>query len=550
MTEKKSYSELFGADNGESQSGDHQEQSAAPQGPVNSDTGVQGPGPAREQMNGEQASRSRTVISGYEETRFEERKILTIRDLLYIFFKHIRSIVVITAICLVTATVYSFSVTPLFRAETKILVKLGREGLSDLNEYSRNINILYQKRNQDVNNELEVFKGDELSRMVYEDLKEHLQDDGSAKPSFISRIFTSVKARLVGKPLSREEIIILFLRNSLRVEFLAETDILKLSFSSANPEFAAIAANAYADAFIRLRTKIYETTKSYRFYIDQIKIYQDKVDELVEQEKMFSRKWQISNIDAEKELILEERRIIEADYLLVKQDYNRLQILLNRLTDVFENSDEWVETPKMSNNEMVDRQAYLQDVDRQFFTLQLDRSRMSKKFTDSSREIRHLDASIKKLRGQKFLSLKNILDMTMQVKEKEIEVFEAELARKNKRLNELIQATYVLQQILIEKDIALKTLVNYSNKAENLRIYDDLDKNKITSLRTMNTALVPLQPYFPKKSLILITATFLGVFLSFGLSAIKEFFTHVFRDGQDVENILKVPLLMSISYKD
>ena len=96
----------------------------------------------------------------------------------------------------------------------------------------------------------------------------------------------------------------------------------------------------------------------------------------------------------------------------------------------------------------------------------------------------------------------------------------------------------------------MDTLVNYSNKAENLRIYDDLDKNKITSLRTMNTALVPLQPYFPKKGLILLTAAFFGVFLSFGLSAVKEFFTHVFRDGQDIEKILKVPLLMSINYKD
>ena len=419
MSDKRSYSEIFGADQ---ETGPEVYRSTPPpeQAPPESQTSEKG----RTGREGTPAQRLRAVIPGYEETRFEERKILTIRDLLYIFFKHVKSIVVITAVCLVTAVIYSFSVTPLYRAETKILVKLGREGLADLNEYSRNINILYQKRNQDVNNELEVFKGDELSRMVYEDLKPHLQDDGTGDPGFISRFISSLKSRLGGKSLSREEIMIIFLQRSLSVEFLAETDILKLSFSSANPEFAALAANAYADAFIRLRTKIYETTKSHRFYIDQIEIYQQKVDELVEKEKIFSSKWQISNLDAEKDLILQERQALETEYLNVQQDNNRLTVLHERLTDVYENTEEWIETPKMSNNEMVDRQAYLQDIDRQYFTLKLDRSRLSKKFTDQSREITHLDASIVKLRDQKYLSLKNILEMSMSVKKKEIEVFE------------------------------------------------------------------------------------------------------------------------------
>ncbi|MBU1565050.1 MAG: hypothetical protein KJ630_05405 [Proteobacteria bacterium] len=552
MSEKKSYSELFhaGIDPMASPGSASIEDSPGikKQQKIDQNSGLDATIQAKEER-----PRHTAIIPGYEKDRIKERKILTLRDLLYIFFKHLQSITIVTVVCFVAAGAYSLIATPLYKSDTKILVRLGREKLSDLSEYSRNVSVLYQERNQDVNNELEVFKGDELSRMVYEDLKAHFEQTEKVignSGGRLSTFFARISAILTGSKLSREDEIILFLKDSLQVEFLAETDILRLTFSSPDPEFAATAANAYANAFVRLRTTIYEKKNSYNFYLEQMALSQQKVDDLVAEQTAFSRKWQISEIEKEKELILQHRENLEAESLRVQQDYNQTIALLAGIKKMYDTPGDWIETPKMSENEMVDRQGYLQDVDRQYFTLKLERSRLSSQFTEKSREIQQIDSSIAQLRKQKYLSLMNILELARTAREPIVKGLASEIERKNKRINDLIQATFIDQNFKANKALALDILANYTKKAEDLRIYDDLDKKRITSLSTINTAITPLQPYFPQKQLILLTATFFGVFLSFGLSAVKEFFTHVFRDGQDIESILKTPLLMSIGYRE
>lgn len=552
MSEKMSHSELFQAGMKPlySQSFMSAEESSDIPPPRE---GNDAPRPAETPHKTPARPRHGGLIPGYEHDRIKERNILTLRDLLYIFFKHVESILVVTAICVVTACAYAFSVTPLYTADTKIIIKIGREKLSDVTEYSRNVNLFYQERNQDVNNALEIFKSDELSRMVYEELKEYFAEEKEAaeKKGWLGKIFSGLKSALgiTSSGLTYEDKIILYLQDSLKVEFLAETDILRLSFQSADPEFAALAANTYADAFSRLRTKIFETKKSHIFYMDQIALYKKMVDDLTEEEKIYSQKWQISTLDKEKELLLQNKESLEIDRFKAQQDYERTGALLASIQTMYNSPESWIETPKMSENEMVDRQGYLQDVDRQFFTLKLERSRLSGQFTDKAREIQQIDANIAQLRKQKYLSLVSILELTRRALEPSIKKLGEEIDKKNKRINELIQAAFVLEQMKLKRDAAVGTFLNYTKRGEDLRIYDDLDKRQITSLNTINTAVPPLEPDFPQKGLIIITATFFGVFLSFGLSAVKEFFTHVFRDGQDVERILQIPLLMSIGHR-
>lgn len=551
MSEKKSNSELFQADTKPLYS--HSFMSPESNPDINRRR-EEHEDPSLEKANQKAQERPRHegIIPGYEKDRIKERKILTLRDLLYIFFKHLQSIIVITAICVITAGLYAFSVTPLYKADTKIIIKIGREKLGDVNEYSRNVNLFYQERNQDVNNSLEMFKSDELSRMVYEDLKDHFNKEEA--PSRIKGglgvLVSRLKSGLTSSKLTREDKIVLDLKSSLKVEFLAETDILRLSFQAPDPDFAALAANTYANAFLRLRTKIFETKKSHMFYIDQIALYKTMVDDVTEEQKNYSQKWQISALEKEKELLLQHRESLEADRLKAQQDYNRSTALLASVQAMYNTPETWIETPKMSENEMVDRQGYLADVDRQFFTLKLERSRLSGQFTDKAREIQQIDANIAQLRKQKYLSLVSILGLTRSALEPSLKKLTEEIDRKNDRINELIQAAFILDQMKLKRDVAVGTFLNYTKKGEDLRIYDDLDKRQITSLNTINTAVAPLEPDFPKKGLIMLTATFFGIFLSFGLSAVKEFFTHVFRDGQDVERILGIPLLISIGYRE
>lgn len=481
-----------------------------------------------------------------------ERKILSLRDLLYIFFKHLRAIIIITLVAIILSSLFAFTTTPLYTSDIKLLVQIGREKFAELEETNKNVNysVLFQERRQNINNEIQIFKEDNLTRRIYPDLKEWLKARGAFSGLQIKNALSSLKEQLkilIGqKPLTFDESLMIKIKNSLRVEFLPESDILRLSFTWKDPEFAAVAVKIYASEFLKARAEVFQAQKSYRFYKEQIALYQQKFNEVTSTLKKFSAKWDLTNIELEKELVLKSKDELETRKNEHKNKIKKLSVYLTELKRMYDDPESWIETPQLSEFEMIDKQAYLQDIDRQFFTLKLEKDQMLASFTHKSREIRDLKRNIQNLKKRKYLSLKNILEGRVNALKEVGDTITAEILEKKKRISILNQAEFIYSELKLRKKVAQENLLMYTSKAESLRIYDDRDKRLISSIKIMNDPLPPLLPSYPKKMLIIITSGFLGLFISFGFAAVSEFFSHVFRDERDVEVILGLPLLMSI----
>jgi uncharacterized protein involved in exopolysaccharide biosynthesis len=492
------------------------------------------------------------------------KKKIALRDIAYALFKNKKIIALIFSTSVIAAGCYCLIATPKYKAETKLMVKIGREKFSALEDYSKeNFNVLFQERSQNINNEIEILKSQDLSIRVYPRLKEWVDQNTSLKDQNVLNIVRSIVSRVAGavqkiitapfemlglvNKLTDDQKAMLDFMAALRVDFLEDTDILVLSFTCPNPQFAAFAVNMYASEFLQMRTEVYQQKDSYDFYIDQINLYNKKLDDAEGELQKFLSENAITNIDVQKDLLLRSLDAIEKDHMQAAVRRHQAEALLNEIKRMYAVPDAWVETPDMGSSN-VDKQAYLAELDRSYFALKIERDRLLSLYTPRSHEIKKIDTQLNNLRRQKAESLINIFSVDVVNARSKEEILFRDLTEMRLRLVKINENTYTLRKLERAEEISKHTLLSYKKKAEDLRIYDDLDKRKITSVKIINPAVVPLQPVYPKKTLIVGIAAFLGFFLSFGFSAFYEFFNHTFKDAGEVSEELNTPLLLTVHY--
>jgi uncharacterized protein involved in exopolysaccharide biosynthesis len=407
--------------------------------------------------------------------------------------------------------------------------------------------------------------------------------------------------------LSDDESLLRLIRNSLAVEAIEDTDIIQISFGWTDPEFAALAVNTFADEFITQHVRVHQNIKSGSFYRDQIDSYKRILDEAEKKLSMFMSEIKVTNIELEKEILLTSASDIEAQlrkinlrieenralkdgvavalkpkpafytvqrgdtlhsiatrlgtrfeqlaslngipppYRISQEQRLRIQLTDNptdSLTPVptSESMSEWIQTPEYGDGVSTD----LSELDRQYLSLVAQRAQLATTHTPESTEMVQIAERMEELRQQKARNLVSYFSQNMQAKIKEKKVIAKQLNDKKERLNVLSSQTARLDELERSRDIAAESYLAYRKKAEELRISDELNAQKISGVRVVNAAVPPTTPTYPRRSLILSLAGLFGLFLGMGYSSISEYFNHTFREPEDIERLLGTRLLMTV----
>jgi len=292
-------------------------------------------------------------------------------------------------------------------------------------------------------------------------------------------------------------------------------------------------------------TLVYETQRSHKFYVDQIELYEKKLKEAEDALQNFLTTTNIANITLQKELLVRNLADLNNKLNLVVVEQQQAVTKVNKIKEMMKTKEGWIETPEFGSH-LADKQAYLRTLDDSYFRLKIERDRLLKIYTPQSNEIKAIDYQLANLRKQKAESLLNIANMELSLVTNRKNSLMQEIAAENKKLEEINSKTIELAQLERQKELIEQTYKTYKKKAEELRISDDLDKSRISSIKIATPAIPPLAPIHPKKGFIIGSSAILGLFLSFGFSAVREFFNHTFRDDDDVASVLGVPLLVSV----
>lgn len=481
---------------------------------------------------------------------------VTTRDILYVGFKYKLEIVGIFVGAMIGALAYLILTEPSYESVVRILVQMGQEKAEAAEMSAAKPNVIFSARPEDIRNEIEILKDKSVAYAIMPELKEWLAKAYRPPESIIDRLrawfHRTLRAlkEFVKQPLyflglatrlTPDQEFALSLQGALDAERAEETDVIRLKVTWSNPQFAAVVANAFAKEYVRRRIQVYATGNAERFYRGQIEHQREKLADIENQIEKFRKEQGVSDAGLQRELLLRDISRLEQEFDQGGVDMRELQAKREAVQQLFDRTDEWIETP-MIGSVIPDMTA----LDKRYFDLVAERNRLLETDTAKSRAVQSVGAQIAKLRAQKLDSLKNFIQLQSDGAGKRRALIAASIVAKRGALAELDRNARVLQDIDRQRELTDRSYKEYAKKAEDFRISQALSRERLTSVKIIGPALPPEKFSKPWVSVILGLTALLSLFLGFAYATLSEYFDHTFRDHADVESVLGIRLLATV----
>jgi uncharacterized protein involved in exopolysaccharide biosynthesis len=468
----------------------------------------------------------------------------TLRDLLNVIFKHKVKIITIFITVVVTVTVGSFLMPPVYEASSNILVKFGRENvyMPTSPAAGGNLPVLFDSsREERINSEVEILKGRSLIKKVLNDMGvKNIYPDIDKKP-------------LIPRPSSKElsplEKATLIFEKKLTVEGVRKSNIIGIAFQHGDPEIAPQVVNKLIDAFLEHHLVVYKQSKQYSFFDDQVKLLEKKLKESERVLEVFLKQNTISSLQEQKTLLLNQISDLEVELVKTRSEISENKGMMQALK-----GHPSVDLAEVKMGEETDLNPYAISAIRNRLTeLKLKEEELRAKYTEQSvfvinnrkeiKKAQELLANEEKVYHDKAITTighnLNALKSKGESQKDHLENYQQELARINSvelRLKELER-----QVTLNEENYQL-----YVKHMEEARISDAMDNHKIANISVVEPALPPIKPVKPKKILNIILSIILGSVAGLGVAFSSEYFSHGFNNSEDVEKHLGLKVLASI----
>ncbi len=477
------------------------------------------------------------------------------RDYLSIIFKHKVGIIVgffvLSVIGCVSAVAYkTWFYAPKFEAKSSLLVKVGWENFSpDLSP---------EKRQGPSLNHAEAL-GSEIRILESRDLKEKVIS--LLKPE---GIFPELaKAHTEG--LSNNEAALLLMEKQLVISPARRLDndigasVIDVIFDASDPSRAAAVVNQLVNCYIDKRSEIYRDPKTILFLEKKADEYRQKLAESEDRLKAFHDETKIISFDEQRTILLKRRAALEA--------------ALNGAADGIQEAQERIAElekqlsilPKTGTS--VNGGSATGDVQSKLLSLQLQEKEMLLKYKEDTPMVANIREQIAMV--EQFMKKKSAniapadplyLDIQKQIvnNKAEMSVLKVRYTDTEKQLAELsaeIQSMEALEnrnkELLREASDNEEKYHSYQQRVEEAKVYDELNRQKMTSVSVIEPAAIPIVPVNPKPLSGLIAIAFAGAIVgSLGIVFVREFSKQVMSTAMEAERRLDLPVLVTIPIKN
>lgn len=495
------------------------------------------------------------------EIRAESRSSL--RDSLHFLFKHKIQIVLffLATVCIVT--IGTLMTQPTYEAQSRILVKLGRENLyvPTLGTSGNPNPVINVNQEAQLNSELEILKSRALaeevvkalgSTAIYEDLSESKDTHSSAG---------ILKGR--GAPLSLTDEAVLRLQNDLTAEAVEKSNVIQITYKNKDRDKAAVVVNTLVNHYLDRHLDVYKNPESYTFFQEQSRLLKGKLNTAEDELKAFKEKHNLSSHHEQRMLLLQEdsalRAALNQTESAIIETQKRIEQVHRQMASVprtIPQGEESSEDPYLTSN----LQAKLVE-------LELREKELKTKYTDQSRlvvnvrdEISHVRQKLDQLETKHYKRRSSGINTTYQRLEEGLLRDEAELkamVAKQKtisaqrdayqgQLENLNRSEVELNQLVRDVEVNRQNYHLYLNKFEESRISNAMDTERIANVSLIEVARPPLKPASPKVMLNLAVGIVLGVLGGLGLAYSAEYMDDSIEKTEEAEKVLALPVLASV----
>lgn len=334
------------------------------------------------------------------------------------------------------------------------------------------------------------------------------------------------------------------LKGGLSVEPVRNTQLVRLSFHSSSPEFAARAANAFAESFIDMgvQDRYASAGKASTFLSTQIETLKGEIADKESQLQAFSRSSDIVTLDPASNVTLQRLEALNGGLMDAKKQRIQKEA---KYHEVLSAPPETV-ADSLSGGVVSDLRSEQIKMEREYET-------KLKTFKPEWPAMFELKAKIE--RGQQHLN-KVVREMVDKARNSAYSDYQAALRQEQSMLQELagskkeaidqssaaVQYTNLKVEIETRRELLDELLRQQSETEVAARMQDTRESN----IRIIDHALVPDGPFKPSLRKDLTYGLLIGLLIGIGCSLLIEFLDRTLKTPEEVERRLGVPTLAVI----
>lgn len=465
---------------------------------------------------------------------------ITLWDFVGIAQRHWRLILTGFVATMVLATVGTLLLTPKYRSEALLLVRLGREnlgvepiaGLAD----KSGVNMVDTRENE-VNSMANVLKSRELAEQVIERLSPSfvLNDDDS----LTDRALALLGGRLFPYyAIGDRDKAIVTLQNKLRIKPLDKSSVIRVSYDAKDPLQAQKIVDTMVAAYLAHHSQIHRTSGSLEFLENELS---EKRGQLLSQEAALRELKSQTGLSAPAEqraALVGRISKLKTDLMEATANHRAIQMELETLSKTLGNLSETEVASQVTGagNSAVDA------IRSKVFDLQTQLNELLSKYTEEHIKVKQLREAIanaetilreeEKNRRQttqgrsRSFDETNLLIIRKQSERdalaEKIKSLEAMVADEEGNLETLSAVELQIDQQSREIAILNANYQKYSSDVERARIDADLELKSMTNVSVAQPASLNYMPVFPIVPLNLAMGGVLGVFLGGLLALLAE----------------------------
>ena len=509
-------------------------------------------------------------------------------DLMRVFFRHRRAVVVTFAVVMAATALYVFIAPRQYRSEAKLFVRLGRENLgldatTTLGQAPPTTSVPVS-REEEINTVVAILGSRGLlekvvdtigAETILDPIAHPLQEtvatkakpqpadaEPAADPESKGAVTVALEQLGIKSPLSARDKAVAQLRRNVNIEATKKSNVIVLSHDGPSPKVSQQIVAKLIDFYLDEHVRMNRTPRAHQFLKEQASALktqlageEDQLRSLKNATGLASPTEQRQNLVVRIGHLEDELKGNEASAVAAKAEIKNLADRLSKMspTQVLGSAAGY---PNFAADGM--RQ--------QLYTLQLKEKDLASRVTDQHVELKFVRdqiASAKKVldgvdpsRTQTTVGPnKNYEDLrlTQLRQQATLASLDAKAATLKTQLADARHEMQILNDnemkiAQVQRDIQILDVSyrKYADSLEQARIDESLERERISNINIAEAPTLNPEPVKPRALLTLVMGFLGGLFGGLCLALAIEYFDHSLKTSDQVERMLNVPVLASI----
>ncbi|AUB83748.1 GumC family protein [Candidatus Thiodictyon syntrophicum] len=448
------------------------------------------------------------------------------------------------------------SLEPLYTASTTLLIDTSRRGFSPVDKDPAGGWYSFLAGQTYLETQILLLKSQALAQSVAErlDLWTHPEFDPRQEAPRRARFRLSLRGLLPDwfesdqdpAPIAKEDVhrsVVEALAGQVQASVLPESEMIRVSVTSHDPELAARVAAAYADAYIEfgLETRLEQVKKAAGWLTGRLEGLRGQVDS--SERKLQSYREQQGLVDVKSGLDLTDRELGDLAARLVEARAKR-DGLANEFDQVRRLRD--LASAELSSNPVVIRNSTVQALKTEEVKAERAAAELAERYGAQHPKMAAARSDLNTIRAK----LRFEIDNTVAGVKKEYDIaksradqLQQELDAMKSRAQEVSRKTFTLRSLDREVETNRQLYEVFMKRFKETDLGADVES---TNARVIDAARVPRAPIEPRKARIVGIAVFLALVLGAGLAVLEDYLDSTLKDAEDVELYTQLPTLGTV----